>query len=109
MSTYLVTRHPGAVAWARQRGVQIDEVVTHLDPDKILPGDAVIGTLPVALAAEVCARGANYLHLGLDVPESLRGVELSVEQMCRFGARLERYQVERVAHSDNDAIDSNGR
>ena len=64
--------------------------------DSLCPGDVVAGTLPVNLAAEVCARGARYLNLSLDLPLHARGRELDAEDMHRYGARLEEYTVRRV-------------
>lgn len=52
--------------------------------------------LPVSLAAEVCAKGARYLHLTLDLPPTARGRELTAEEMDVRGARLEEYRVERI-------------
>ncbi len=98
MTTLFVTRHPGAVEWARRRGIEA-EVIDHLDDHTIArlrPGDVVMGVLPVAVAAEVCARGARFLHLELHVPPELRGRELSADDMERFNARLEEYEVKRV-------------
>lgn len=77
MTTYLITRHPGARNWAEEHGVAVDRVIDHLDTAMIKPGDTVIGTLPVNLAAEVCARGGRYFHLTLDLPPEWRGVNLS--------------------------------
>lgn len=94
--TFFVTRHSGAIQWAAQKGLTIDATATHLDPAEVGPGDIVIGTLPVHLAAEVCQRGARYLHLVLELPTEWRGRELTVEDMERFGARLVEYQVERI-------------
>ena len=91
-----VTRHRGALEWARASGFETATAVTHLEVEQLLPGDTVIGTLPVHLAAAVCARGARYLHLALDMPEHLRGVELSAEQMAQCGARVEQYLVRRL-------------
>ena len=51
MTTYFVSRHPGAVAWAARRGLAVDAYLAHLDPQQIQPGDTVIGILPVHLAA----------------------------------------------------------
>jgi len=96
MTNYFVTRHSGARAWATQEGLNVDAVVTHLDPASIAPGDIVIGSLPVNLAAEVCARGGRYLHLSIDLPPNLRGVELTAEDMRNCGARLEEFRVARV-------------
>lgn len=93
MATWFVSRHPGAVEWARRRGLWVDRQVSHLDPGAVNAGDTVIGTLPVHLAAEVCGRGARYLHLVLVVPPKARGRELDADEMERFGARLEAYRV----------------
>lgn len=102
MSTYFVTRHPGARDWAIEEGYQIDAIVTHLDPAIIQLGDLVIGSLPVNLAAEVCACGGRYLHLSLDLPPALRGRELSAEQMRACGARLEEYRVLSIDHQQGN-------
>lgn len=90
-----VTRHAGALAWAHAQGLVAAIRVAHLDVGRLKPGDTVIGTLPVHLAAEVCARGARYLHLVLDLPVHLRGVELTAEQMNQYGARIEPFEVRR--------------
>ena len=97
MTTYLVSRHPGAHAWAIEEGVCFDVVITHLDPGTIVPGDRVIGSLPVNLAAEVCRRGGHYLNLSLNLPPELRGRELDVEQMRACGACIEEYRIARVS------------
>jgi CRISPR-associated protein Csx16 len=96
MTTYFVTRHPGARDWAAGTGIVVDHVVDHLEVGWIGPGDVVIGSLPVNLVAQVCARGGRYLHLALDLPPQARGRELSADEMERFGARIEEYRVERV-------------
>lgn len=96
MTTYFVSRHPGARVWAAEEGIRVDERVHHLDLDRLEAGDVVIGSLPVNLAAEVCARGARYLHLSLELPASLRGRELDAEQMRAYGARLEEFRIERL-------------
>lgn len=93
MATYFISRHPGARDWATEEGIDVDAVIDHLDPSIIAPGDILIGSLPVNLAAEVCARGGRYLNLSLDLPAALRGVELTAEQMRDCGARIEEYQV----------------
>ena len=91
MSTWFITRHPGAVAWAQRRGLAVDRQLAHLAPEQIAPGDTVIGTLPVNLVARVCARGGRYLHLSLDLPAEARGRELTADELERYGARLEAY------------------
>lgn len=96
MTTYFISRHPGAREWAAGEGVVVDTVIAHLDPTVIQPGDVVIGTLPVHLAAQVGQRGGRYLHLSLDLPADWRGQELSAADLRRFRARLEEYQVTAV-------------
>jgi len=94
MTTWFVTRHPGALEWAARRGLQIDRHVTPLDPDTVAPGDTVIGILPVHLVARLCMRGAVYLHLSLDLPTTARGRELSADDLEAYGARLQAFIVE---------------
>ncbi|PPC83993.1 MAG: CRISPR-associated protein Csx16 [Methylotenera sp.] len=93
MKTYLITRHPGAVAWFQQQGIQIDQHLPHLNAAQIAPQDKVYGSLPIHLAAQICAIGAEYWHLSLDMPPQLRGQELSATQLNTINARLERFVV----------------
>ena len=93
MTTYFVTRHPGALDWAAEEGLAVDVMLAHLDPETIQPGDTVIGTLPIHLAAQICQRGGRYLHLSLEVPPEQRGRELTAADLHQFGARLEAYRV----------------
>ena len=98
MTTWFVSRHPGALEWTARKGLHIDRFATHLDPAEVQRGDTVIGSLPVNLAAVVCQRGARYLNLSVVVPAELRGKELSADQLEKLGARLEEYRVERSLH-----------
>ncbi len=93
MTTWFVSRHPGALHWMQRHGPAFDQHVPHLDPTQVRPGDAVIGTLPVNLAAQVCARGAAYWHLALDMPAQTRGQELSADELQALGATLRRYTI----------------
>ncbi len=89
---WLITRHPGALAWMRQQGIDA-QWVTHLNPEDIAAGDEVYGTLPLHLAAEVCARGARFFALSMRVPLHLRGREIEIDTMLDLGATLEEFQV----------------
>ena len=83
MSTWFVSRHPGALQWMRAHGPAFERHVTHLeesDFQQLGSGDIVIGSLPVHLAARVCARGAQYWNLSLNMPASARGKELSADE-----------------------------
>lgn len=81
----------------QHRGIVYDRHVRHLDVGGVRAGDIVIGTLPVPLAAQVCSLGASYRHLTLDLPESLRGSELGVEELDACSARIEEFRVVMVA------------
>lgn len=96
MTTWFVTRHPGAREWADQNKLSIDRHVAHLDPADVAVGDTVIGSLPVHLAAAVCQRGARYLNLSLELPASARGRELSCAELQACNARLEAYKVSSI-------------
>jgi len=93
MTTYLVTRHPGAIEWAKRQGIDVDQHISHIDPEMIESGDVVIGTLPVNLAAAVCARGGHYWHLSLSLPPEIRGQELNADELDQYGARLDEYSI----------------
>jgi CRISPR-associated protein Csx16 len=84
---YAVTRHRGAAEWIKARFPDA-EIAPHIDPEAVRPGDSVIGTLSVHLAADVVARGAEFLHLVIDAPSEVRGHELTAEEMDRYGARV---------------------
>ena len=93
MTTWFVSRHPGANVWAQEQGLHIDRYVSHLDTTQIQPGDTVIGTLPVQLAASVCSQSARFLNVSLDLPAHWRGRELSADELRQCTARLECFDV----------------
>lgn len=96
MTIWFVSRHPGAIEWARRQGIHYDIHVAHLDPAKVDAGDKVIGSLPVNLAAEVCALGAEYWNLSLRLKPADRGRELSAEALQDCGATLEHYEIRKL-------------
>ena len=100
MPTFFITRHPGAKDWAEQEGFHIDELIEHLEVSSVQPGDRVLGSLPVNLAAKVCARGGRYFHLSLSLPQEWRGRELTADDMRRFGAGLEEFRVDALAQTE---------
>jgi putative CRISPR-associated protein (TIGR02620 family) len=107
MTTWFVTRHPGAVLWARGAGVKVADggIVRDLDPARVEAGDLVVGTLPINLAAAVNERGARYLHMALEVPPEARGRELTPDEMRAFGARLEEYQIRNLGRLGVASLD----
>lgn len=94
MTTWFVSRHPGALQWMQQNGPAFDCHVPHLDPAQVQRGDTVIGTLPVSLAAQVCARSAAYWHLALEMPAQQRGQELSAQELQALGVTLQQFHVQ---------------
>lgn len=95
-TTWFVSRHSGALDWMQRNGPPFDRHVTHLNVNEIEAGDTVIGTLPVNLAAEICARGARYWHLSLLLAPADRGQELSADQLTANQATLEPYFVRKA-------------
>lgn len=96
MTTYFITRHMGAVDWAVSNKVMFDVHLTHLlSLDELQAGDTIIGTLPINIVAQINAVGVRYVHLSLQIPPHLRGVELSQEMLDECGASLEEFVVER--------------
>lgn len=100
MTRWFVTRHPGALEWARRMAILIDRRVAHLDAQDICAGDIVMGTLPFDLAAEVCRRGAKFYSLVLTTDESQRGRPLSADDLEAAQARLQRYAINAMEDDD---------
>lgn len=104
MTTYFISRHPGARAWAAEQGLHIDQHLTHLDTALIQAGDTVMGTLPVHLAATVCSQGALYINLSLDLPAHWRGRELSADELRQCNARLEGFDIRQAPDSAAEVL-----
>jgi CRISPR-associated protein Csx16 len=104
LTTYFISRHPGAKAWAAEQGLHIDLHLAHLDTARIQRGDTVIGTLPVHLAAAVCSQGARFFNLSLDLPAHWRGRELSADELRQCQARLECFEIRKVPAPLEEAL-----
>lgn len=94
MTTWFVSHHPGALQWMQQYGPAFDHHTARLDPATVQAGDSVIGTLPVHLAAQVCARGATYWHLVLHLPQAVRGQALSAQELSALNATLQQFHIQ---------------
>ncbi|WP_372997110.1 CRISPR-associated protein Csx16 [Marinobacter sp.] len=96
VTCWFVSRHSGAREWASRQGIPVDCWVEHLAPEQVKAGDVVYGTLPIPLVALINGRGARYIHLVLDLSASIRGKELSPEEMEAGGAKFQEYKVIKV-------------
>lgn len=97
MTTWFITRHPGALAWAKRQGLWYDRHEEHLELDEIQAGDTVIGILPMGLAAGVCEKGARFIALEISTPLELRGKELGADALERLNCRLRQYDVRKMS------------
>lgn len=97
MTITFVSRHQGAIDWAREEGLLPEQarIVDDFDVRTSAAGDLVIGTLPAQLAASICERGARYQHLTLDLTSELRGKDLDAAGMRACNARLEEFFIQR--------------
>ena len=98
---FILTRHSGAAAWIKSR-IQIDQQLSHVDDLSVFnPGDEVYGVFPVHLAASLCAMGVRCFHIEFDVPEALRGKEITETGMDTLNARLNEYFVIRAGERED--------
>lgn len=97
-----VSGHPGADTWARRRGI-VARHLEHLDLADIEHGMSVVGTLPAHLVAEVCARGARYYHLAMDMRRNDRHRQLTADEMEALNARLIRIEA-RIVDDPTDPM-----
>lgn len=94
MTTYFITRHTGALDWAKANGIAFDVHLTHLsDFDQLHADDVIIGTLPINIVYELNQLGVRYVHLSLQIPSHLRGVELSADELNLCQATLQEFLV----------------
>lgn len=104
MTTYFVTRHAGALKWAKLKKLQFDVHLLHLSNfDQLQANDIIIGTLPINIVYELNRRAVRYVHLSLDIPAELRGAELTAEQLDMCKAQLEEFTVQKQLFSLADA------
>ena len=79
----IISNVEGTIRWLKSKPVFRDfEPVPYLGRlvDQLEPGDIVVGTLPLALAADVCAKGAEYWHINFRRPRA-KGRTLTAEEL----------------------------
>lgn len=87
----IVTRHPGLVEYLHEIGLADAETVVkaHATPD-VVKGKHVCGVLPHSLSC-LCETFTEVPLLNL--PQELRGAELTVEQVRQFAGAPVTYRV----------------
>ncbi|WP_314869963.1 CRISPR-associated protein Csx16 [Aggregatibacter kilianii] len=96
MTTWFISRHPGAIEWVKQQNIQINRFESHLDTSLVQADDVVIGTLPIHLAAEVCQKGAKFYFLSINVAPEQRGTELTCKQLTEQQCLIQPFMVEKL-------------
>lgn len=96
MTTWFISRHPGAIEWIQSSGVKIDKFKEHLSIEEISDGDVVIGVLPLTLVVEVCAKGARFLGMEFTQTRESCGTELSSDTLNALDCRLQEFFVKRL-------------
>ena len=99
LKTWLISRHGAAREWVELKGVPVDRILTHLEQKDYLsmvPGDCVIGNLPLAWIARLNAHGVRYINLDLTIPAHLRGQELDLAAFQACQPALTEYRVEQI-------------
>ncbi|MFT6331660.1 MAG: CRISPR-associated protein Csx16 [Bermanella sp.] len=89
MKTYFVSRNLATQKWAQENALGVDHWLSHIsDITQFIPGDVVIGTLPIPLAAALHKIQVSYIHFSIQVPAELRAKELSDEQLLHCSPKL---------------------
>ena len=94
MNTIVVTRHPGLLEVLRERGVvpqNCEDYYSHVTPE-LVRGKAVIGVLPLHLAAEA----DSVTEVALNLPPEARGRELTADEVRKYMIGVHTYKVTRI-------------
>ena len=89
--TLVVSRHKGLIEWLERRGMinETTEIVSHITDKSVLYNRTVIGNLPLSLA---CLTG-RMLTIEMEVPQELRGKDITADEMDNCGAYVDEYKV----------------
>jgi hypothetical protein len=88
METIIVTRHPALVEFLAEKHGISGRVVAHATEEDVA-GKHVIGVLPLRLAA----LALTITEVPLNVPEGMRGTELTVDDLQKFAGEPVTYNV----------------
>jgi len=95
VTTWVVTRHAGALDWLKDLGIKADYTVSDLEISKPQKGDIIVGILPIQHIATLNQRGVRYFHIAQELLPDDRAQELTAEQMRERSAELVEYQAVR--------------
>lgn len=99
-----VARHESTQAWGRKYGQINENTKTLADLDvarDVNEGDVVAGTLPPNVVAQINAKGARYLHLGMNISRDERGSSLSEQEVLARGFQVMEIKVKPVLKRTN--------
>ncbi len=88
----LVTRHEGLVKYLQLKGYTWDKHITHASKDDVMNKN-ILGVLPFSLAQWA----ESVTECALTLPENLRGLDLTLEQMEPYAGEIITYLPPRVA------------
>ncbi len=96
MIKIIVTRHPALIAYLYEIGVVSEtdtvSVYDHINHPSEVRNAHVIGVLPYFLAWQA----KKLTEIPLKVPVTLRGVELTLDQIRLYADKPQTYRVERL-------------
>lgn len=104
ISTVVVTRHSALIELLKEMGLVDDgvQVIAHATADDVR-GRHVIGVLPLSLAVEA----AMVTEIPLDIPQELRGKELTIEQLRLYSSDSRTYVVRKYNNTTMKDSDMN--
>lgn len=89
---YLVSRQQETVDALRSDNVAFDKIISHFNPAIVKPGDVVLASLPLPIAAKVCAKGGIYKHVEITRPANIHG-DLTSAEILKYGYQINQYDI----------------
>ena len=95
---YIVTSYSDVAEWVKEELNDYSiPVKSYMDFSKLRQGDVVFATLSVHAAAYLCSRGADYVHIAVNIPKHARDRYIPKEELVNlYNIRLMPVSVERL-------------
>ena len=87
----LVTRHQALIEYFKEANIEFDKVISHATEEDVY-GNDVYGVLPLRLTS----LANTVTTIDIDVPAEMRGKELSLEDIKKYGVNISTYKVEKI-------------